>query len=550
VLEELVIRDVGVLDRVDLQLGGGLTVVTGETGAGKTMIVSALDLLTGARAEGDQVRRGADVAVVEARLRPPPPGAGEWLSPGDEDLVVTREIGAGRSRVRIAGRLAPVSALAQTVGTALEHHGQFDTTKLATPAVQRELLDRWGGPVVTAALDAYRGAYQTWRTAGEQLAALEGGDRDRAREADRLAFEVAEIDAVDPRAGEEVELEADLRRLEHAEELITSAATAAEALAADGGARDSLGVAASALRGVRGMDDALEELSTRVEGLAAEAQDLAFSLSGYASGLELDPARLEDLRARRAGLARLVRKYGTDAAAVKAYAQDARTRLASLNTSDEQRAALAAEVTALAERLTQLGAALSDRRRDAGLRLSRAIEEHLSELAMAAARMTVAVEPTPPGPEGADRVTFLLAANPGEASLPLAKAASGGERSRVALAVRLALAAADQTPVLVFDEVDAGIGGAVALAVGRQLARLARGRQVLCVTHLAQLAAFADAHLVVSKVTVDGRTVASVRTLTEADRVEELARMLSGTPDSDAASHHAADLRARALELA
>lgn len=549
-LEELVIRDVGVIDRVDLRLGAGLTVVTGETGAGKTMIVSALDLLTGARADGEQVRRGAELAVVEARLRPPPSGAHDWIAPGDDDLVVSREIGTGRSRVRIGGRLAPVSALAQTIGAAVELHGQSDTTKLATPGVQRELLDRWGGPVLSAALDAYRGAYQSWRAASESLAALEGSDRDRARETDRLAFEIAEIAAVDPRAGEEAELEAELRRLEHAEELTTAAATAAQALTADGGARDALGVAAAALRGVRGMDDALEELGTRVEGLAAEAQDLAFSLSSYAADLELDPARLEDLRARRAALARLVRKYGTDAAAVQAYAEEARARLARLHTSDEQRAALAAEVAAQAQRMADLGATLTDQRREAGLRLAATVEEHLSELAMVAARMTVAVEPTTPGAEGADRVTFLLAANPGEAALTLAKAASGGERSRVALAVRLALAAADQTPVLVFDEIDAGIGGAVALAVGRQLARLAQGRQVLCVTHLAQLAAFADAHLVVSKATVGGRTVASVRTLTEDDRVEELARMLSGTPDSVAASRHAADLRARALELA
>jgi len=550
VLEELVIRDVGVLDRVDLRLGDGLTVVTGETGAGKTMIVSALDLLTGTRAEADQVRQGAELAIVEARLRPPPATAADWLSPGDEELVVSREIGTGRSRVRIAGRLASVSALAQTVGNDVELHGQSDTTRLATPAVQRDLLDRWGGPTLADALDAYRGAYRAWRTATEELAALEGGDRDRAREADRLAYEVAEIDAVDPHAGEEGELEADLRRLEHAEELTTAAATAAQALAADGGARDALGAAVAALRGVRGVDQALEELGSRVEGLAAEAQDLAISLSGYVEGLEPDPARLEQRRDRSAALARLVRKYGVDATAVQAYAEEARTRLAALGSSDERRAGLAADVSALEERMTELAATVSERRREAGLRLARTVEGHLSELAMPAAAMTVAIEPVAPGADGADRVTFLLAANPGERALPVAKAASGGERSRVALALRLALAAADQTPVLVFDEVDAGIGGAVALAVGRQLARLAKGRQVLCVTHLAQLAAFADAHVVVSKVTVEGRTVASVRTLTEDDRIQELARMLSGTPGSAAASRHAADLRARALALA
>jgi DNA repair protein RecN (Recombination protein N) len=549
VLDELHIRDVGVLDDVTLPLGPGLTVVTGETGAGKTMVVSALELLRGARADSDQVRRGASAALVEGRLRPPPPGAEEWLGEGDDELVVAREVAAGgRSRARLSGRLAPVSALASLVGGVVELHGQSDNARLSSPAAQRELLDRSGGPRLAALLEDYRATHRALRAAEQELEALQHGERDRVREVGRLEFELGEIDAVDPQPGEEDELDAELRRLEHAESLVAAAATAAATLADDGGARDALGAAVAALRGSSGYDAALDELLARAEGLAAEAQDLAFELSGYAGGIEADPERLAGLRDRRMALGALLRKYGPDTQAVRAYAVEARARLETLAGGDERRTALEAETKQLRDALAEQGRALAERRRAAGTRLAKAVEGHLAELAMAAARMSVEVAATEPGPDGADRVTFLLAANPGEPALPLGKAASGGERSRVALAVRLALADADATPVLVFDEVDAGIGGATALAVGRKLARLARGRQVLCVTHLAQLAAFADAHVVVAKRTARGRTVAQVRVLQEAERVAELSRMLSGTPDSAAAARHAAELRALGRE--
>lgn len=547
-LEELYIRDIGVIDDVTLRLEPGLTVVTGETGAGKTMVVSALQLLTGSRADSDQVRHGAGLALVEGRFRPPPPGADEWLREGDDELVVSREIAsAGRSRVRVSGRLAPVSALSQLTGAIVELHGQSDSARLAESAVQRELLDRSGGAELSSARTDYQEAYRAWVAMREELEALRGGERDRAREADRLAFELSEIDAVDPSPGEEAEIDAELRRLEHAEALIASATAAASAVADDGGARDALGSAVAALRAVEGVDDKLETLRARAEGVAAEAQDLALELSAYTDEIELDPGRLEELRSRRMALAGLLRKYGPDAAAVVAYAEEARERLAALAGGDERRAALEIETEDLAIRVADLGKQLAERRRIEGQRLATAVEGHLAELAMPAARMTVAVEDADPGPLGADRVACLLAANIGEPALPLGKAASGGERSRVAVAVRLALADADDTPVLVFDEVDAGIGGAVALEVGRKLARLAQGRQVLCVTHLAQLAAFADAHYVVSKATIDGRTVAAVEALGERQRVVELSRMLSGTPDSAAAARHAEELRATAL---
>jgi DNA repair protein RecN (Recombination protein N) len=547
VLTELLIRDVGVIDEATLCLDSGLNVLTGETGAGKTIVVSALELLLGARADTDRVRAGARAALIEGRLDPVPPAARDWVSDGDEELVVSREVAAlGRSRARLGGRLAPVSALAEAVGAAVEIHGQSDASRLADPTVQRALLDRSGGAALAAALRCYRDVYARWRAAGDQLAALRGDERDRARELDRLTFEVAEIDAVGPIPGEEEELAAELARLEHAEGLTAAAAAAAAAVGADSGARDALGGAVAALRAVAGLDPRLDGLGERAEGLAAETQDLALELSHYAQSVELDPARLEALRERRAALAGLRRKYGPDSDAIALYAGQARDRIAALRLGSDRSVALESEVEMLADRVGQAAAVLRQERLQAGARLSAQVGVHLSELGMPHAAVQVVVTECEPGRSGGDQVSFLLAANPGESALPLAKAASGGERSRVALALRLALADADDTPVLVFDEVDAGIGGATALSVGRKLAALARDRQVLCVTHLAQIAAFADAHFMVSKHMAGGRTIAVVRRLDDQARVRELSRMLSGDPASVRATDHAAELLAMA----
>ena len=545
---ELHIRDVGVLRDVTLELDEGLTVITGETGAGKTMVVASLELLLGARADADAVRPGAASALVEARLAPPPAAAAPWLDLEDEELVVAREVAPARSRARIGGRLAPASALAEVVGAAVEVHGQRDTARLAAPAVQRELLDRAGGAGLAATAGTYRLAYDAWRAAADELAELQRSEAERLREADRLAFELAEVDSLAPAADEGAALEGELARLEHAEVLGAGARAAAAAVADDGGARDALGAAVAALRAAAGHDSALDELARRAEGLAAEAQEIAFDLSAYADALEVDPARLAVLRDRFAGLVRLSRKYGAapggalDLAGVVAWADEARTRLALLAGGEARAAALIDDVAALEAAARTAADQLHAARRAAGDALTAAVEAHLAELALPGARFQVAVEPVDPGPTGADRVTFLLAANAGSPPLPLGKAASGGERSRVALALRLALADADDVDVLVFDEIDAGIGGATGLAVGRKLAALARGRQVLCVTHLAQIAAFADQHVVVTKDPDAAVTVASVRVLDDNDRVDELSRMLSGTPGSVAATVHAREL--------
>ena len=557
VLTELRIRNVGVIDDVTLSLRPGLNVLTGETGAGKTMVVSALELLLGARADADRVRAGAAGAMVEGSLQPPPPEAAEWLDEGDDELIVSREVAApsstaARSRVRMGGRMAPVSALAACVGAVVELHGQSDTSRLQQPGVQRELLDRFGGAALAGAVEAYAAAYEEWVAARDELERLRATTQDRAREADRLRFELSEIDTVDPQPGEEETLGSDIARLEHAETLAVAATQAGAALTDDGGARDTLAASAAALHAAEGVDPALDELARRLSGLVAETQDLGLELHRYATDIEADPAALETLRQRSADLVRLTRKYGAapsggiDTNGVRAYAERARDDLGRLDAGDDRLAALEQQVTQLSDALGAEAQRLHDERTAAGKRLAAVVEQHLSELAMEGARLEVAVEPVEPGPSGADRVTYLLAANRGESLLPIGKAASGGERSRIALAVRLALADADDTQVLVFDEVDAGIGGATATAVGRKLAGLARGRQVLCVTHLAQLAAHADAHFRVEKREVDGRTVAEVALLEEPARVDELSRMLAGDPDSDIAAEHAAELLANA----
>ncbi|MPZ74525.1 MAG: DNA repair protein RecN, partial [Nitriliruptorales bacterium] len=535
----------------------GLNVLTGETGAGKTMVVSALELLLGGRADADRVRAGAQAALVEGCLSTPPAAAAAWLGDADEELIVSREVSSSgaagaRSRVRIGGRMAPVSALVACVGAVVELHGQSDTSRLQRPSIQRGLLDRFGGESLRAAHDGYSAAYEQWVDAREELHRLRSSTRDRAREADRLRFELDEIAAVDPQAGEDQSLEEDMGRLEHAETLATAAQAAASAVTDDGGARDVLATAEAALRGAAGLDHRLDALSERLASALAEVQDAGLELHGYAADTESDPAALEALRDRRADLVRLSRKYGEtaiggiDTRGVLAYADRARAKLLTLDEGDERQEALEHQVSQFDQTLRTQAGRLHDERAGAGKRLTEIVEQHLAELAMPGAQLEVAVEPSDPAPHGADRVTFMLSANPGEAPLPIGKAASGGERSRIALALRLALADVDQTQVLVFDEVDAGIGGATAKAVGRKLAGLARGRQVLCVTHLAQLAAHADVHFRVEKRDTAGRTVAEVALVEESERVEELSRMLAGDPDSEIAVDHAAELLANA----
>lgn len=548
-LDELHIRGLGVIEEVTLRPAPGLTVVTGETGAGKTMLVTALQLLLGERADASLVRAGASEATVDARLVPPPPEAVDegWCDAGATELVVSREVTAGdagdRSRARIGGRLAPASALEATLGARVDVHAQGEHVRLSRAAVQRALLDRYAGDPHARTVASYRETFTELAGTRSRLESLVSASRERAREQERLRHEIQEIEAAELDPDRDGELDADLERLEHAEELSLAAAEARQALGEDG-AGGPLGLAVSALRRAGGHDPALDELRDRSEGLAVEARDLGSALRDYAEQVAADPAALEELRARRRLINDLQRRYGDDIAEVLAYADQAHERLAQLEDAAEGAAELGDRVVELEEQLVQLAVAVRSGRTVAAQRLSEAVNDHLADLAMPNATFHVTVEPLEePRAHGADRIVFELAANPGEPSRPLAQAASGGERSRVALAVEVALADVDEAEVLVFDEVDAGIGGGTAMAVGQKLARLARDRrQVLCVTHLPQIAAFADVHHVVEKGIRAGRTVTTVRELTDDQRAAELARMLSGRPEREVGLAHAREL--------
>ena len=568
-LSELHIRDLGVIDEARLEVAPGLNVLTGETGAGKTMVVDALGLLLGERADPGAVREGRPFALIEGRLGV----EGEELAMraleeaglADEDgeVVVARQVLAGgRSRARLQGQMTTAGMVAEVVRPLVEVHGQHEFQRLLRPAVQRDLLDRYAGEKVLALRAEFARGWRRLREARAELDALVSQARERAREADLLRYQLDEIEAAGVRVGELAELEAEAERLANAEALKEASLLAHQALAGEddeAGALTALGVARRLLAGVARHDPALQASAGRVEGLAAEVADLAASLRAYAEEVQADPARLQEVQERIALLHDLERKYGEDEAAILSYAERAAARLAELEQSSVRTEALEAEVAKLTGELAELGSSLSALRAEAAGRLAAAVQAELADLAMPSARVRIRVEQEErpdglpvgerrlaAGEDGLDRVEIELAANPGSSPRPLAKAASGGELSRVMLALRVVLAGADRTPTLVFDEVDAGVGGRTAAAVGRRLAQLARHHQVLVVTHLPQIAAFADRHFVVEKHAAGGTTRTTVRVLEGPERVTELSRMLAGMEGSGLAQAHAEELLALA----
>jgi DNA repair protein RecN (Recombination protein N) len=525
-LLELSVRDLGVIEELSLVLGAGLTAVTGETGAGKTLVVDAIDLLMGGRADPVLVRPGASEAWVEGR----------FVDEAGTEVILARVVPAdGRSRAYLDGHLATAAALSERGRGLVDLHGQHAHQSLLSAAVQRAALDRYAG----VDLGPLRTARARVAEIDATLATLGGDERARAREIDLLRFQVAELEGAGLTGPhEDAELDAEEDRLADAVAHREAGALAAEALSGDGGAADALGRAIGALAG-RGPFDALEG---RLRGLASEVSDAASEARAVAEGISDDPARLDEVRDRRALLADLRRKYGETLAEVLAHAAEAGARLAELEHHDERAAALDAERTealgVVADAAAEVGAA----RRAAAPGLAAAVEAHLRDLALPRARVEVSIGDDDPG----DDVSILLAANPGGPALPLSKAASGGELARAMLALRLVLTSGP--PTLVFDEVDAGIGGEAAVAVGRSLAALAGERQVLVVTHLPQVAAFADGHVAVEKLVEGDRTRATATLLDGRDRVVELSRMLSGQPDSRTARDHAEELLALAAD--
>jgi DNA repair protein RecN (Recombination protein N) len=573
-LEEIRISGLGVISDAVLEFDPGLTVVTGETGAGKTMVVTGLGLLFGGRADSSRLRPGVEAASVEGRLLVKPASEPAELvsaAGGDIDsdgsLVLRRVVSTtGRSRAAAGGAAVPASTLAKLAGSLVVIHGQSDQQRLTQPGEQRQTLDRYAGLDLTEC----RQAFADWRAAVAELERRTRDARALAREAELLRHGIAEIEAVAPQPGEDVELAALAERLEHADALRVAARLAHNALLGDpddptgdaGDVQTLLGLARRALGQVSGTDPELDALDGRLTELVAAAADLGAELAGYESQLDADPARLAAVHERRAALAGLTRKYGADLAAVLDWAEQAASRLAAADTSEETLQWLAAERDRAAARYAEVAAAVSARRQQAADKLSGLVTAELAALAMPAARVRVAVRHRPvtdggpqvlldgrsvgAGPDGVDEVELTLRSHPDAPELPVQRGASGGELSRVMLAVEVGLAGTDPVPTMIFDEVDAGVGGRAAVEIGRRLARLARDHQVIVVTHLAQVASFADRHLVVDKLvaSVDPAvwvTHSDIRQVQGEERLAELARMLSGD-DTPVAREHAAEL--------
>jgi len=602
-LEEVRITGLGVIEDAVLEFSPGFTVVTGETGAGKTMVVTGLGLMFGGRADPARVRPGADRATVDGRLRidADSPAAQQVLDAGgelDDDgrtLIVSRSVSAeGRSRAHAGGRAVPVSLLIGLADDLVAVHGQADQQQLLRTARQRQALDEFAGPALSAVMADYQRAYARHREVQAELSELTTRAQERAAEAEDLRRALDEIERAEPAAGEDTALLAEEERLGHADALHAAATTAHAALLGDpsdgsyqgADAVTLLGTARQALDGVAAHDPDLASLAGRLSEAAYLVSDVATDLASYVESLDSDPARLAAVQERRAELTRLVRAYGgrvtvpapasaeaggqgsgrpevpadgapqapdvapdvapgTDAAATPGPAPagpaPAVPGLASVLAWAEQ------AQRRLAETVRDLGGKLTALRKEAAERFAAAVTEELSALAMPHAKITVPVMPQDEyGPHGADEVEIRLAAHPGAPALPLAKGASGGELSRVMLAIEVVFAGADPVPTFVFDEVDAGVGGKAAVEIGRRLARLARRAQVIVVTHLPQVAAFADTHLVVEKAS-DGSVVSSgISRLDDAGRVRELSRMLAGLEDSEHGQAHAGELLAAA----
>ncbi len=562
-IEEIRISSLGVIEESVLELGAGLTVITGETGAGKTMLVTALGLLLGGRADTGSVRTGARTARVEGVVRADEPLAALADEHGGEVesglLILGRQVSAeGRSRAFLGGASVPASVLSRVGDALVAVHGQSDQHRLLRPEAQRAALDAFAGSDLTEVLSRYRACFGRLREVEAELREVLGSARERAREADVLRLGLEEIEAVDPQPGEELALATEESRLGFADTLRTAAETAREALSSDRDEPDALGAVAGARRAldsVREHDPEVASLADRVAEVSYLLADVAADVASYSTGVDTDPARLAAVSDRRAALTALTRKYGETTVEVLEWARLSSQRLLGLDGSEERIAELREERQSLRRSLAADAAELTRLRHLAGERLSESVTRELASLSMPHARFVVGLDRTADQngleidggrwhftPTGVDDVELLLAANTGSEPRPLSKGASGGELSRVMLAIEVTLADTRAVPTFVFDEVDAGVGGKAAVEIGRRLAALARSAQVLVVTHLPQVAAFADRHVVVRKSSDGSVTTSGLATLDDAGRVQELSRMLAGLEESDTAMAHAQEL--------
>ena len=562
-IEELRIQGIGVIDEALLSFSPGFTVITGETGAGKTMILSGLELLRGARLDSGQLRdanSGAEVDAVvtldDAHRSAVTSVLDEMGVPLDDDAVIVRRTVAtqGKSRAHVAGRPVPLSALGDVWAALLAVHGQADQARLREATWQRVVVDRFGGPALAGQLKAYEQTWQQWQQVRRELQDLRSSAEERERTSALLRLGIAEIDEVAPQVGEDEALDVEAGVLAHAGALREAAVAARMVLSGSEEDIDPTAVltrvaqARESLDSVAHVDERLAALATRVAALTTEVVDIDSELGDYLRTLDADPERQAWVEARRSRLASLRKSFGASIDEVLRWRDESAEQVAAFDDSAERIAELEAGRDELAQRAREQAATLSTSRTAAAAALASAVEAELGALAMADARVLIEVtsDPETLRAHGADTVTISLGPHAGASPRPIGKGASGGELSRLALAFEVALAGDSPVPTMVFDEVDAGIGGAVAVEVGRRLSRLAQHVQVIVVTHLPQVAAFADRHLVVTKGTDGSVTSATVRETEGDDRVKELVRMLSGLEESTTGAAHAREL----LELA
>ena len=553
-IEQIHIRDLGVIREAQLDLGPGLTVLTGETGAGKTMVLNALGLLLGSRSDASAVRKGQEQAFVEGRWLLPKEALDRITATGieieDGELLVSRSISSeGRSKATVSGRSVPVGVLTEIGEHLVVVHGQSDQIRLKSAAAQREALDQFAGASLAALTDKYSETFTAWKMAANRLQVLTTESSSRAREADEIRAAVEELTKLDPKSGEDAELSELAERLTHLEELRIAAAAAHEELSSDSfddssDALTSIGKARRALEQVSNHDPELEKLAEQLKEIGFSLNETAASISSYIAGLDNDGAsELEKIQSRRAELSSAMRRYGPTLDEVIAYLETAGSRLLDLDSSDEAIASLTIEEQQLGKQAHDLAEQISSIRTKAAAELSAAVTSELSALAMTGASLDASVtrlgELTA---HGYDQVALLLSAYPGAEPRPIGKGASGGELSRIMLAIEVVLAKSELAPTFIFDEVDAGVGGAAASEVGKRLAMLARNAQVIVVTHLPQVAAFASRHLRVLKSSTADFTATDVVRLEGEQVVEELARMLSGLSESESGRSHAKEL--------
>jgi len=546
----LCIRDFAVIDELDVEFGSGLNLLTGETGAGKSVIVDAISIALGERADTETVRSGCDRAIVEAVLEVgnSPEAlrilADAGISPEDGSIIVSREVSrTGKSQCRINGRPVAVSLLKEITDRLVDTHGQHEHQFLLRADRHLEVLDAWCGQEVLSFRDRVADGYSELRRLKSELHQLQNDERDRARNIDLYQFQIQEIANSRLTPGEEEELIADRTRLANAEKLHAAASAAFELLGeGDRCSADTLGEAVMALQGLAEVDTQLQPMIESLQAALYQVQDGARELRAYRDGIEFNPDRLQEINERLDLIRTLKKKYGEMIEEVIGYGDELRDKLELLTHSEERTGELQAEIESLEAKVMADAKQLSALRLKGGSTFVKSVVKELASLGMPSAVLEVSRRAHELDLSGIDSIEFLVSANPGEPPRPLARIASGGEISRIMLAIKSVMAAVDSMPTLIFDEIDVGVGGRTAAVIGDKLNSLAQNSQVLCVTHLPQIACSPGRHFAIEKQSHEGRTVVRVRELSDEERVTELARMLGGAAPSDTAIQHAREM--------